>query len=236
MLTSVDKVQNNQSSDDKVSKGHSGGGEATFQFIDNRAEATNQLQLQKAADIHTSKQPIQQFSNGTTPIMLKKDAALWKANDKVEGHTSTKIVMTKGGQKGIFRFPMSGNIIDTFIGKNEADKSKHVIPAEHSDAAVLDIPIAVADHDLSAKYGAVEGLSDPEVVGGSRPTHFKHADDSHKKDREDKFTWHHKNAKGKMELIDMNVHGAMWHYGGIAGWKASVHDDGANTDDDPTAD
>jgi hypothetical protein len=231
MQTSVDKSQKNQAPTDKMSR-YQSGGEATFQFVDNRIEAVNQRQLQESADTHASQQPIQRFGN-ETPIMFKKDAALWKANDKEAGHTSTKIVMTKSGTKGIFRFPMNGDIIDTFIGKNEADES--LKPVEHADAVKMDIPVGVADHDLSQKYGEVEGLSDGQVTGGSRPVHFKHADDSHKVARDNTYTWHHKSSKGKMELIDMNVHGAMWHYGGIAGWKASVHD-GGDTDDDPSVD
>lgn len=220
----------NQAPENKTSE-KSGGGAATFQFMDNRAESVRHIEMQQAADLNANQQPIQKIASGK-PVQLAKDAALWSAGDKKDGKTSTKIIKTKGGTKGIFRFPMSGNIIDTFIGKNEADES--LKPLEHNDAQKIDIPVAVASHDLAAKYGDTEALSDSQITGKNRGVHFAHGDSSHGKDRANKYTWHHNNSKGKMELIDMNVHGAMWHYGGIASWEATRHDSG-DTDDDPTA-
>lgn len=187
--------------------------------------------MQQAADEHSDQQPIRKIGEGT-PVQLAKDAALWSKGDKEANKTSTKVIKTKGGTKGIFRFPMNGNIIDTFIGKNEANEADK--PAAHQDAQKIDIPVAVADHDLGKKYGDTEALSDEQITGKNRGTHFTHGDNSHGKDRANKYTWHHKSSEGKMELIDMNVHGAMWHYGGIASWESSRHD--VNTDDDPTPD
>ncbi len=233
MAVSAGKSPDNRSQgSEKTTSDKKSGGTATFQFMDNRAESFRHVQIQEAANQHANQQPIQQIASGN-PVQLAKDAALWSAGDKVDGKTATKIIKTKGGTKGIFRFPMSGNIIDTFIGKNEADESKK--PAAHADAQKIDIPVAVADHDLAAKYGDTEALSDAQITGKNRGVHFTHGDNSHGIDRSNKYTWHHKNSKGKMELIDMNVHGAMWHYGGIASWESTRHDS-SDTDDDPTAD
>lgn len=216
---------------EKTTSDKQSGGTATFQFVDNRAESVRHIQMQEAANHHANQQPIQQIASGK-PVQLAKDAALWSAGDKVPGKTSTKVIMTKGGKKGIFRFPMNGDIIDTFIGQNEADES--LKPAAHADAQKIDIPVAVPDHDLAAAYGDTEALSDGQITGGNRGTHFAHGDNSHGVDRSNKYTWHHKSTKGKMELIDMNVHGAMWHYGGIASWEASRHDSTVS-EDDPSA-
>lgn len=233
MAVSASKSPDSQKQgSEKTTTDKQSGGTATFQFIDNRAESLRHVQMQEAAN-HANQQPIQQIASGK-PVQLAKDAALWSAGDKVDGKTSTKVIMTKGGTKGIFRFPMNGDIIDTFIGQNIADESDK--PSAHSDAKKIDIPVAVSDHDLAATYkSTAPGLSSSEISGGGRPKHFKHGDDSHGVDRSNKYTWHHKNKLGKMELIDMNVHGAMWHYGGISGWKESEHDKSVDTDDDPTA-
>jgi len=165
-------------------------------------------------------------------VMMKKDAALAELTAKEDGWTATKIIKPKNGKKGIFRFPMNGDNIDTFIGKNNVP-SGLTIPSEHSDAENPgSLFVKVADHDLSKTYVTdAPGLEKSVVTGGSRPVHFKHGDESHGKPaRTNSLTWHHKADVGHMELIDMNVHGAFWHYGGIAGWGASLH--GASGDDD----
>jgi hypothetical protein len=164
-------------------------------------------------------------------IMLAKDAALWSGDDKTDGLTSTKVVKQKSGAIGLFRYRMNGDIIDSFINNNVADESI-VRPDAYKGVKRMEIVTAVQDHNLAAKYGDTEALSSAQVVGGSRPVHFAHGDASHGIGRENKYTWHHKSSLGKMELIDMNVHGAMWHYGGISGWGASVHT--VDSDDDPS--
>lgn len=133
--------------------------------------------------------------------------------------------------------------MDSFNGTNMATEAKKAAEDEKkdgvSDYTDLDAPnisVAVAAHDLSKTYGDTEGLSDSQLSGGSRSVHFAHADAANntKASRVNSYTWHHLQDKGKMELIDMNVHGAMWHYGGISGWKAATHppDDAGDTDGD----
>lgn len=155
-------------------------------------------------------------------VMMKKDAALAELRPKESGWTATKIVKPKNGKKGVFRFPMNGDNIDTFVNKNDVP-SDIVLPPEHLDAEKQgNLFVAVEDHDLSKKYNATEGLSDDVIAKGTRSAHFAHGDNSHGNPvRGDSLTWHHKAEYGHMELIDMNVHGAFWHYGGIAGWSAS---------------
>ncbi|MDO1529058.1 HNH endonuclease [Fulvimonas sp. R45] len=164
-------------------------------------------------------------------VMMKKDAALAELRSKESGWTATKIIKPKNGNKGVFRFPMNGDNIDTFVGTNSVP-SGITIPSEHSDAenpGSLYAP--VADHDLSKKYGHAEGLSDTVIRTGARSAHFAHGDEGHGIHRENSLTWHHKAKVGHMELIDMNVHGAFWHYGGIAGWSASLVDPSDGDDD-----
>jgi hypothetical protein len=162
-------------------------------------------------------------------VMMKKDAALAEVKAKEPGWTATKIIKDKQGTKGVFRFPMNGDNIDTFVNKNSVP-SGITIPSDHSDAKNPGtLRVEVSDHDLSQKYGQLEGLNGDDILYGGRPLHFSHGDQAHGKSRENSLTWHHKGEYGHMELIDMNVHGAFWHYGGIAHWKPSIH---ATSDDD----
>lgn len=164
-------------------------------------------------------------------VMMKKDPALAELRPKEVGWTATKVIKPKNGNKGVFRFPMNGDNIDTFVGKNSVP-SGITIPPAHSDAENPgSLSVAVADHDLSKKYGDTEGLSSDVIVNGARSVHFAHGDNVHHITRENSLTWHHKAEVGHMELIDMNVHGAFWHYGGIAGWNASVVDPSDGDDD-----
>jgi hypothetical protein len=170
-------------------------------------------------------------------VMRKKDAALAELKPKESGWTATKVIKPKNGSKGIFRFPMSGDNIDTFVGTNNVP-SGLTIPSTHQDAENPGkIHVAVSDHNLGAKYkDSVPALSDSDIGGGSRPKHFKHGDDSHgNPSRENSLTWHHKATYGHMELVDMNVHGAFWHYGGIAHWDASKHGTSDADDDGGTS-
>lgn len=240
MNTHAEKTQENQSAsnEQKVDLRES----TDQQHADSSPEMQNQ---QKRLDLISHAPQTRQFKNlqrilhaqqntlqSTHSILLKKDPALWSAGDKIDGYTSTKVIKTKQGSTGLFRYPMQTNIIDSFIGKNVADE-KIVRPKEYQGVQKIDIPVAVAEHDLSKKYkDDAPGLDANTIQKGTRPTHFAHADKSHGIDRTDQYTWHHKNALGKMELIDMNVHGAMWHYGGIAGWAASLHTQ--DSEDDPT--
>ena len=210
----------------------------TQSFNNTRPEALQMQLMQQAADAHAEAQPIQKIVSGGKPIQLAKDAALMKIRDKDPGSTTpTKIIKTKGGEIGVFRFPQgSGNIIDTFNGTNIASSAdEEEAKKSYSTAKIMPIPVKVADHNLGADYTDAPKLSDSVIKGHDRGPHFKHADDAQKTsgDRPN-YTWHHKTNLGKMELIDMNVHGAMWHYGGIASWGASSHT--TNTDDDPTND
>lgn len=208
------------------------------QFRDTRPEALQMQLMQQAAHTHAQAQPIQKIASGGKPIQLAKEAALMKIRDKDPGSsTPTKIIKTKGGEIGVFRFPQgSGNIIDTFVGTNIATSGDETeAKKSYSTAKLMQIPVKKADHDLAADYPDAPKLSDSVIKGDDRNPHFKHADDAQKTsgDRSSN-TWHHKSKFGKMELIDMNVHGAMWHYGGIASWGASSHT--GSTDDDPTTD
>jgi hypothetical protein len=170
-------------------------------------------------------------------VMMKKDAALAELAPKEDGWTATKIIKPKNGNKGVFRFPMKGSNIDTFVGTNSVP-SGVTIPPQHSDAENPgNIFVKVADHDLANSYvSGVAGLSKSEITDGTRPVHFAHGDKSHgNPSREDSLTWHHKAQVGHMELIDMNVHGAFWHYGGIAHWGASLHGTSDGDDDGGTS-
>lgn len=193
-------------------------------IVDNRPEALAQRKLQAA--MNSSPQAMQ----------LKKDAAIHSFGDSKPGETTaTKVIDPKDGARGLFKYNYTGgNIIDTFNGKNIAD-SKIADGTTYAGLSAPNITVKVADHDLGKDYGKGGGkLSDSQMATGGRSTHFTHADNAHGIDRTDKYTWHHLQNKGKMELIDMNVHGAMWHYGGIASWTAGTHSPDA-TDDDPSA-
>jgi hypothetical protein len=169
-------------------------------------------------------------------VMMKKDAALAELRQKETGWTATKVIKPKNGSKGIFRFPMNGNNIDTFIGTNSVPGGL-TIPQEHQDAENPgQIYAKVPDHNLGKDYGEQKALDKDDILNGGRPLHFSHGDNSHgNPSRTDSLTWHHKQTFGHMELVDMNVHGAFWHYGGIAGWDASVHNVSDADDDGGTS-
>lgn len=211
---------------------------STHSFNNTRPEAVQIQRMQQAADAHAELQPIQKIVSGGKPIQLAKEAALKKIRDKTPGSsTPTKIIKTKGGEIGVFRFPQdSSNIIDTFNGTNIAtSEDEEEAKKSHSTAKIMPIPVKVADHDLGADYTDAPKLSDSVIKGDDRDPHFKHADAAQKTSGDrPSYTWHHKASLGKMELVDMNVHGAMWHYGGIASWGASSHT--GTTDDDPSTD
>jgi len=176
--------------------------------------------------------------NGQDPVSLRKDPAHWSGGDKKDGKTSTKVITTKVGAKtGLFRFPMIGDIIDSFVGENIAKKSK--APPSYPNVEPQNIPHHCTIDLRSKTAGGDNGLTKDQVTHGSRATHFAHADKlagTSASSRKNRWTWHHTNDFGKMELIDMNVHGAMWHYGGIAGWANTLDtqpsDQGA--DDNPS--
>ena len=167
-------------------------------------------------------------------VQLKKDRAVYAFDDGESGvTTATKVIDPKDGSRGLFKYAYgSGNIIDSFNGTNIADP-KIADGTEYDGLKAPNIAVKVVEHNLANDYGD-GALSSNEVVNGRRPLHFAHADKAHGINRTDKYTWHHLQSVGKMELIDMNVHGAMWHYGGIAGWASSLHDPDAS-DDDPSA-
>lgn len=209
---------------------------AAFQFKDDRPEAIQMQQMQQIAETHAQNQPIQKIAFSGKPIQLAKEAALKKIRDKDSASTPTKIIKTKGGDIGVFRFPQSSKIIDTFNGTNVATSDDETTAkTTHSTAKLMPIPVKVADHNLGADYVGAPKLSDSVIKGDNRDPHFSHADKAQNttSDRPN-YTWHHKASLGKMELVDMNVHGAMWHHGGIASWGASTHT--GTTDDDPVND
>lgn len=176
---------------------------------------------------------LSKFAGGE--IQLKKDKAVASFNDGESGKTTaTKVIDPKDGSRGLFKYAYgSGNIIDSFNGKNIADP-KIASKTEYASLGAPNIAVKVASHNLATDYSGGGALTSTQIATGGRPLHFSHADKAHSIDRTNKYTWHHLQALGKMELIDMNVHGAMWHYGGISGWAGSTHasDDG---DDDPSA-
>ncbi|HEX7816840.1 HNH endonuclease [Dyella sp.] len=131
---------------------------------------------------------------------------------------------------------MKGDNIDTFVGANSVP-SGLTIPSEHADAQNPgNLHVAVGDHDLSGSKSGVDALSASDIASGSRALHFRHGDQSNgNPSRTNSLTWHHKAKFGHMELIDMNVHGAFWHYGGIAGWSASEHKTTDGDDDGETS-
>lgn len=184
---------------------------------------------------HEAWHVVQQAQGRVQPTMqMKKDPAVYDFGDKgkPDGTTSTKVIDPKNGSRGLFKYKyIDGNIIDSFNGTNIAD-SKIANDTKYAGLNAPNISVAVAKHDLAVDYGDGK-LTLNDIEKGERPLHFRHADNAHKKDRENKYTWHHLQDFGKMELIDMNVHGAMWHYGGIARWSASVHE-GKSSDDDPS--
>lgn len=176
----------------------------------------------------------QQAQGRVKPTMqLKKDPAVYDFGDGESGvTTSTKVIAPKNGPKGLFKYRYGSNyVIDSFNGTNiaEPDAAKGT---EYEGLDTPNISVAVSKHDLAADYGD-GGLNEDEIKHGGRPKHFRHADKASGIDRTNKYTWHHLQELGKMELIDMNVHGAMWHYGGIAGWEGSLHTSN-ESDDDPS--
>lgn len=198
-------------------------GEA-FQFKDNRSSKSLQRKLQSV------------INSTVGALQLKKDKAEYAFGDKgdPDGTTATKVITPKSGTRGLYKYKyVGGNKIDSFQGANIA-KTATADKTKYSTLSAPEITTAVSSHDLGKDYGDGK-LSEEQMSSGGRPLHFKHADLAHKKDRTNMYTWHHLQDKGKMELIDMNVHGAMWHYGGVAGWKASTHSADAS-DDDPVGD
>lgn len=195
------------------------------------AEAVQEKSMEAApADSKTAQctgMPIGLGSAGPqNAVMMRKDPALAEIRPRQAGWTATKVVKPKNGPKGIFRFPMNGDNIDTFVGTNNppGDLDAAEVPGAHHDAQKTPIPTAVADHNLGKAYEGVSALDADAVGGGDRGLHFRHADAAWGTAgaRPDKYTWHHKAQFGHMELVDMNVHGAFWHYGGVAGWDASI--------------
>ncbi len=199
--------------------------EGAFQFKNNRPESALQRKIQNA------------INNDSSPIQMKKDAAIHKFSDGESGvETATKVIDPKNGSRGLFKFKYTGgNKIDTFNGTNIADP-KIAKSTKYDGLSAPNISVAVASHDLGKDYSHGK-LSSTEMESGGRDLHFRHADKAHGTagSRVNSYTWHHLQDKGKMELIDMNVHGAMWHYGGIAGWKGATHSADAS-DDDPSSD
>ena len=203
-------------------------GEQRSVFMDNRPGTGAQRKLQHN---HSKNIP----SSDTPHIQMKKDAAIATLGDKVAGEsTATKVIKDKGGNIGLYKYKYTGgNLIDQFDGKNIA-KAETAKGTPYEKLPTPNIRVAVANHDLFSTNKKGRKLTPTEITNGGRPTHFLHADEEHEVSRTDNYTWHHKQDEGKMELIDMNVHGAMWHYGGIAHWKAGTH--GAGGDDDPIKD
>lgn len=217
-----------------------------FQLVDNRPEAVAQRKLQEMANSSSqvkqmiashnmsnnqpNKQHIEQQNTGI--IQRKKDKAVYDFGDKGDGKTSTKVIDQKEGGRGLFKYQYKddGNVIDTFNGTNIAD-SNIANGTIYQGISTPNITVKVASHDLKKQYGNTPALSTNIIANGTRAQHFAHADAAHGIDRTDKYTWHHKQEVGKMELIDMNTHGAMWHYGGIAGWGASLHSGDSSEDD-----
>lgn len=199
--------------------------EGVLHFEDNRPNTLAQHKLMSGM-------------NATAPVQMKKDAAEHVFGDKNDpaNTTATKVIKQKTGGKGLFKFKyVGGNCIDSFQGGNNIADKDTAKGTTYADLDVPSIAVKVSSHDLSA---GDTGLKDSEITDGGRAKHFSQADaatGNSAESRKDKYTWHHLQTKGMMELIDMNVHGAMWHYGGIAGWKGSTHDDG-DSDDDATDD
>ncbi|GAB5417310.1 MAG: hypothetical protein Crog4KO_28920 [Crocinitomicaceae bacterium] len=204
--------------------------EGAFQFKDNRPESALQRKVQDA------------MNNSSDPIQMKKDAADHDFGDKgnPEGTTATKVITPKNGSQGLFKYKYSDGekILDSFQYSNIADESI-AEGTEYEGLSAEEISTSVSSHDLTVDSGETSALTEEELTGGSRGVHFRHADavNGTKDTRTNSYTWHHLQDKGKMELIDMNVHGAMWHYGGIDGWKAATHPpgDGEGTTDDDDA-
>lgn len=195
----------------------------SFQFKDGRSATAVQRKMQSV------------MNSGHMPIQMKKDAAEHDFGDKGKpsGTTATKVINPKSGTRGLYKYKYSDGvkILDSFNGTNIANKET-AKGTSYYGLTTPEITVAVASHDLAS---GDPPLSSSQLKNGSRSVHFRHADKKHKIDRKNKYTWHHLQNVGKMELIDMNVHGAMWHYGGIDGWKAATHppgDAGDTTDDD----
>lgn len=170
---------------------------------------------------------------GKAQIQMKKEPKIDEFDDKnkPDGTTSTKVIKQKDGSIGLFKYEyINSNIIDSFNKTNIADPTI-ANNSKYKGFNAPNISVAVTKHDLAQDYGNGK-LTENQIQNGTRSIHFAHADKAHNIDREDKYTWHHLQEKGKMELIDMNVHGAMWHYGGISGWNASLHKH--DSDDDPS--
>lgn len=197
-------------------------------------DASAQVQQRLIQPASIAEAPIQakpDANNGV--ILLKKDAALWNSSTKTDGYTKLKLIKTKGGSTGLYRYQYgSGNVIDTF-SNNSAGAVKDSFSGESyagqsiSTYPVGSSPIVVSDFNLKTDGG----LGDLAISSGNRDTHFKAAKDAGKPN-DDKTTWHHKKTYGMMELVDMNVHGAMWHYGGIATWDKPGSDDHEAGDSD----
>ncbi|MCR9171873.1 MAG: HNH endonuclease [bacterium] len=198
-------TQTHHSSGHQAAVNQSDSNSAAPSFQDNREE-TQQL-----------KELIGVMNDGTT--QLRKDKALKDFGGKSSGQTSMKLINQKSGGQGVFQYPyQSGYVIDTFQGTNIATP-----PKGYSKGAIT----SYGTVDLTQK------LTKSEIEEGGRPLHFREGDKAlgiSADSRANKATWHHLKTFGQMELIDMNVHGAMWHYGGIAKW--GEHGGGNDGDDD----
>jgi len=237
--THLNQDSNRQLRMDEVSRSESIDNRPSFvqlkaqQSLTQGSSRTRQLRaLENSAQNSQQSTNLSAFSVGK--IQLKKDKAVASFDDGESGKTTaTKVIDPKDGSRGLFKYAYgSGNIIDSFNGKNIADP-KIANNTAYAGLGAPNIAVKVPSHNLATDYGG-GALTLTQIATGGRPLHFSHADKAHGIDRTNKYTWHHLQALGKMELIDMNVHGAMWHYGGISGWAGSTHtsDDG---DDDPSA-
>lgn len=187
--------------------------------------ASLQLRAAQLAGLE-EEEPLQgKFEN--LSIQLKKDAALWSDNNKTGGMTPLKLVLRKDtGAVEKYKFQYNGNKIDSFA-TNQA-KSSDGQGSSYASKDLSTYPVGQGyikkdNVDLNDK------LTKSEIEGGNRDTHFKKANEISGVQDDDKTTWHHMGAVGKLQLVDMNVHGDFWHYGGIAHWGETVaKDDGAD--------
>jgi hypothetical protein len=162
------------------------------------------------------------------PFQLRKDAAVWSDGNKTGGMTPLKLVKRKDTNAiERYRFKYDGNRIDSFaVNQAQPDDGKGTKLSDGSDVSSYPIGSGYIVKDNVNLKGA---LSKEDIEGGDRNVHFAKANQISGVTDDDKTTWHHMGEEGKLQLVDMNVHGDFWHYGGIAHWgETKAQDDGAS--------
>ncbi|NOQ28162.1 MAG: hypothetical protein GQ564_22600 [Bacteroidales bacterium] len=173
-----------------------------FMFIDNRPEALAQRKLKSI--INTS------HSNFNIATVAQLSDVVEKGVNDDDSLTQDKKVKTRNNGEAWFRFPIDSTKIDTF-----SDNKTKTTPKGGSHVSKT---IEISD-DQNANQYDIETLT--------RARHFGAGDrliDIKKSDRKGKWTWHHKQNKYKMELVDMAVHRSFGHHGGFSAWQEDLDD------------